>query len=168
MDSIHLPKINKGRIQAITTLPVAVFDFSILCSQVLDLGLALGLFIIHICQTTSDCFVDRAVFVDRFQLKLNGLTTPYVEESLSFTLRSTSSSHRTKLPEVSFHVNAKGYYPLVRKYKHPFSAMFDPLDPDRIHLSWWIAWIRIRSGSPCYWIICERDRYGFDRIQVPM
>ena len=41
VDGIHLLEINKGRIQAITTLPVVVFDFSKLCSQVLDLGLAL-------------------------------------------------------------------------------------------------------------------------------
>ena len=40
MDSIHLHEI-QGRIQAITTLPVVVSDFSILRSQVLDLGLTL-------------------------------------------------------------------------------------------------------------------------------
>ena len=73
------------------------------------------LFTAHIRQTTSDCFVDRAVFVGRFQLKLNGLITPYVKEILSFTLHPTSSSHHTKLPEISFHVNAKGYYLLTRK-----------------------------------------------------
>ena len=130
--SIH--EMNKRRIQAITTLPVAVFDFSILRSQVLDLGLALPpprLFIIRIRQTTSNCFVDRAVFGDCFQLKLNGLITPYVKESLSFTLHPTSSSHRTKLPEISFRMDTKEYYPLAWKDKHPFSAALDPLDLDR-------------------------------------
>ena len=56
-DSIHLLEINKGRFQAITTLPVAVFEFSILFSQVLYLGRTRN----PICQTTSVCFVDRAL-----------------------------------------------------------------------------------------------------------
>ena len=170
VDSIHLHEINKGRIQAITTLPVAVFDFSILRSLVLDLGLALPppLFLIHIRQTTSDCFVDRAFFVARFQLKLNGLIIPHVKESLSFTLHSTSSCHRTKLQEISFHVNAKGYYLLAQKDRHPFSAVIDPLDPHRIHLSWWIA----RSGSDLDRLATGLHVNGIDtdsiRIQVPM
>ena len=122
-DSIHLPEINKGRIQAITTLPVAVFDYFILRSQVLDLGRALPprLFITHIRQTTSDCFVDRAVFADRFQLRLNGMITPYMKESLSFTLHPTSSNHRTKQPEISFRVDTRGYYLLAQKDKRLFS-----------------------------------------------
>ena len=161
-DSIHLHEINKARIQAITTLPVAIFDFFILHSQILDLGLALPpppppppSFHNQYLSTL------RAIASDRFQLKRNGLTNPYVKESPSFTLHPTSSSHRTKLPEIYFHVNAMGYYPLTRKDKHPFTAALNPLDPDRIHLSRWIARIRIRSGSPCNWITCERDRSGF-------
>ena len=85
MDSIHLREINKGRIQAITTFPVAIFDFSILRSQVLDLVLHCvppRLFTTNIRQITSDCFIYRVVFADRFQLKLNRLITPYVKESL--------------------------------------------------------------------------------------
>ena len=47
------------------------------------------------------------------------------------------------------------------KDKRLLLAVLDPLDPDRIHLSWWIARIRIRFVSPCNWIACERDRSGF-------
>ena len=84
----------------------------------------------------SDCFVDCVGFADHFQLKLNGLIIVYVKESLSFTLHPTSSSHHTKLPEISFHVNVKGYYLLARKNKHPTH-----FQPRLIHL------IRIESTS---------------------
>ena len=86
-------------------------------------------------ETMSDCFIGHVVFADRFQLKLNELITPYAKESLSFTLRPTSSRHRTKLPDIFFHVDKKGYYLLAWKDKHPFPAVLDPLDPNRIHLS---------------------------------
>ena len=177
MDSIHLHKINKGRIQVIAPHPVVVFDFSILRRQVLGLALRLPhLFITNIRQTSNDCFVDREVFADCFQLKLNGLTNPYLKDNLSFTLHPTSTSHCTKLPEIFFHMNVKCYYPLTRKDKHPFSAALDPLAPYQIDLSWGIARIRIRSGSPCNWITCEQDTgahvnttiFVSIRIQVPM
>ena len=164
MDSIHLHKINKGRIQDITTLPVVVFEFSIHRSQALGLGLALRPLSFHIQYSSNyeRLFHRSCFFSDHFQLKLNRLTNPYAKNSLSFTLHPTSSSHCTKRPGIYFHVNAKGYYLLTQKDKHPFSAALDPLDTNRIHLSWWIALIRIRSGSPCNWIKCERDQSGFD------